>query len=56
MTKPEAHIRLAIDAMGSDLGPNEVLEGVALAIDRVPSDLEFYFIWEERRFRTNCLI
>ena len=37
MTKPEAHIRLAIDAMGSDLGPNEVLEGVALAIDRVPN-------------------
>ena len=41
MTKPEAHTRLAIDAMGSDLGPKEVLEGVALAIERVPRNTNF---------------
>jgi phosphate acyltransferase len=28
--------RLAVDAMGSDLGPGEVVAGVALAIQRVP--------------------
>jgi len=31
MDKTEARIKLAIDAMGSDLGPSEVLEGVAQA-------------------------
>ena len=48
MTKPEAHIRLAIDAMGSDLGPNEVLEGVALAIDRVPRNTNFILFGKKK--------
>ena len=41
MAKTEARIKLAIDAMGSDLGPTEVLEGVAQAVDRSPWNTEF---------------
>ena len=47
MDKTEARIRLAIDAMGSDLGPSEVLEGVAQAIDRSPWNTEFVLFGQE---------
>ena len=47
MDKTEARIRLAIDAMGSDLGPSEVLEGVAQAVDRSPWNTEFVLFGQE---------
>ena len=36
MDKTEARITLAIDAMGNDQGPKEVLAGVSLAMDLAP--------------------
>jgi glycerol-3-phosphate acyltransferase PlsX len=41
MDKTEARIKLAIDAMGSDLGPSEILEGVAQAVELSPRNTEF---------------
>jgi phosphate acyltransferase len=41
MDKTEAGIKLAIDAMGSDLGPSEILEGVAQAVELSPRNTEF---------------
>ena len=41
MDKTEARVKLAIDAMGSDLGPSEVLEGVSQAINLAPRSTEF---------------
>jgi glycerol-3-phosphate acyltransferase PlsX len=41
MDKTEASIRLAIDAMGSDLGPSEILEGIAQAVELSPRNTEF---------------
>ena len=32
----EARVTLAIDAMGSDEGPEEILEGLALAVEDAP--------------------
>lgn len=48
MDKTEARIRLAIDAMGSDLGPSEILEGVSLAVDRSPWNTEFVVFGEDK--------
>ena len=47
MDKTEAKIRLAVDAMGSDLGPYEVLEGVSLAIELSPRNTEFVLFGQE---------
>ena len=47
MDKTEARIKLAIDAMGSDLGPSEVLEGVAQAVDLSPRNTEFVLFGKE---------
>ena len=47
MDKTEAKIRLAVDAMGSDLGPSEVLEGVSLAIELSPRNTEFVLFGQE---------
>ena len=47
MDKTEARIKLAIDAMGSDLGPSEILEGVAQAVDRSPWNTEFMLFGRE---------
>ena len=48
MDKTEARIRLAIDAMGSDLGPSEILEGISLAVDRSPWNTEFVVFGEDK--------
>jgi len=47
MDKTEAIVRLAVDAMGSDLGPSEVLEGVSLAIELSPRNTEFLLFGQE---------
>jgi len=47
MDKTEAKVRLAVDAMGSDLGPSEVLEGVSLAIELSPRNTEFLLFGQE---------
>lgn len=47
MDKTEARITLAIDAMGSDQGPEEVLAGVSLAIDLAPRNTEFHLFGKE---------
>ncbi len=47
MIKPEANVRLAIDAMGSDLGSVEILEGVGLAVERAPRNTEFLLFGKE---------
>ena len=47
MEKTEARIKLAIDAMGSDLGPSEILEGVAKAVEVSPRFTEFLLFGQE---------
>ena len=47
MDKTEARVKLAIDAMGSDLGPSEVLEGVSQAINLAPRSTEFLLFGQE---------
>ena len=47
MDKTEARITLALDAMGSDQGPEEVLAGVSLAIDLAPRNTEFHLFGKE---------
>ena len=48
MDKTEARVKLAIDAMGSDLGPSEVLEGVSQAINLAPRSTEFLLFGQEK--------
>ena len=47
MDKTEARITLAIDAMGSDQGPEEVLAGVSQALDLAPRNTEFHLFGRE---------
>ena len=47
MDKTEARLTLAIDAMGSDRGPEEILEGVAQAVEVSPRSTEFMLFGRE---------
>lgn len=47
MASPEASLTLAIDAMGGDEGPKEVLEGLALAVEEVPRSAKFLLVGRE---------
>ena len=47
MDTPEASITLAIDAMGSDHGPNEVLAGVSEALNLAPRNSKFLVFGQE---------
>ncbi|WP_026606268.1 phosphate acyltransferase PlsX [Methylocapsa acidiphila] len=47
MTKP---VRIALDAMGGDHGPEVIVPGAALALDRRP-DMEFIFFGDEAQIR-----
>ena len=47
MAAPEARTTLAIDAMGGDLGPAEVLAGLVKASSFVPSDLKYLLLGKE---------
>ena len=47
MATPEASLTLAIDMMGGDEGPKEVLEGLALALDEVPRSANFLLVGRE---------
>jgi len=48
MSSTEARITLAVDAMGSDRGPSEVLAGVAKALDFTPRNVEFALFGKEQ--------
>ena len=41
MDKTEARLTLAVDVMGSDQGPREIIEGVAHAVELSPRGTEF---------------
>ena len=43
MSLTEAKITLAIDAMGSDKGPEEILAGVSKSLEFTPRDTKFLF-------------
>ena len=43
MSFTEAKITLAVDAMGSDKGPEEILSGVSNSLDFTPRDTKFIF-------------
>ena len=47
MDKTEARLTLAVDAMGSDQGPQEVLEGVAQAVEVSPRSTDFVLFGQE---------
>ncbi|MEC8042971.1 MAG: phosphate acyltransferase PlsX [Verrucomicrobiota bacterium] len=47
MDKPEASITLAVDAMGSDHGPSEVLAGVSEALNLAPRNSQFLIYGQE---------
>ena len=47
MDRTEARITLAIDAMGSDQGPHEVLAGVSLALEVAPRNSDFLLFGKE---------
>ena len=47
MAASEARITLAIDAMGGDEGPREVLEGLALAVEEAPRSARFIVVGRE---------
>lgn len=47
MDKTEAKLTLAIDAMGSDQGPEEILEGVAQAVEVSPRGTDFVLFGQE---------
>ncbi|SVB46090.1 uncharacterized protein METZ01_LOCUS198944, partial [marine metagenome] len=43
----EAKVTLAIDAMGGDEGPDEILEGLALAVEEAPRSARFVVVGQE---------
>jgi len=53
MEASEARITLAIDAMGSDEGPKEVLEGLALAVKDAPRSTRFVVVGREEELLPN---
>ena len=48
MAKPEARITLAVDVMGGDKGPSEVLSGIVKSSSFVPRDLKFLLFGPEK--------
>ena len=53
MSTTEARITLAIDAMGGDEGPEEVLEGLALAVEEAPRSARFVVVGREEELLPN---
>ena len=49
MSSSEAQVTLAIDAMGGDNGPKEVVDGLATAIDNFSSGVEYILVGDERK-------
>ncbi len=49
MSSSEAQVTLAIDAMGGDNGPKEVLDGVASAIENLSTKVEYVLVGDERK-------
>ena len=47
MNDSEAKITLAVDAMGSDRGPSEVVAGVSMAVDTSPRGTKFLLFGKE---------
>ena len=53
MSTPEARITLAIDAMGGDEGSEEILEGLALAVEDAPRSARFVVVGREEELLPN---
>ena len=49
MSSSEAQVTLAIDAMGGDNGPKEVVDGLAMAIDSFSSEVKYVLVGDERK-------
>ena len=47
MASPEAHITLAVDVMGGDKGPQEVLSGLLKSTSFAPRDLKYLLFGPE---------
>jgi len=47
MGRPESRITLAVDAMGGDKGPSEILAGIAKSASFAPRDLDFQLFGRE---------
>ncbi|MDA7822357.1 phosphate acyltransferase PlsX [Opitutales bacterium] len=52
MGSPSSRITLAVDAMGGDKGPSEILAGIAKSASFVPRDLEFQLFGREDELST----
>ena len=55
MASPEARITLAIDVMGADKGPTEVLAGLLKATSFVPRNLRFLLFGPENELSSMLL-
>jgi len=51
MSPSDAQVTLAIDAMGADSGPMEVMAGVALAIDNFSSGVDYVLVGDENKIK-----
>jgi len=47
MASPEAHITLAVDVMGGDKGPSEVLAGLLKTTSFIPNNLRYLLFGRE---------
>ncbi|MFP6899483.1 MAG: phosphate acyltransferase PlsX [Opitutales bacterium] len=47
MSRSEASVTIAIDAMGCDNGPKEVLSGVASALENINADVQYILVGDE---------
>ena len=45
------HMRIAVDAMGGDFAPENIIEGVGLAVERYPKVDCFYLAGDESRLK-----
>ncbi len=49
MSPTETPVTLAVDAMGGDNGPKEVLDGLASAIENFSVGVEYVLVGDERK-------
>ena len=49
MSRSETHVTVAIDAMGCDNGPKEVLSGVASALENNRADVQYILVGDESK-------
>ena len=52
MVSPEAHITLAVDVMGGDKGPQEILSGLLKSTSFAPRDLKYLLFGPENELNS----